>query len=357
MMQAKVSIIVPIYKVPEAFLRQCIESLINQSLNEIEIILVDDGSPDECGKICDEYASKDNRINAIHKQNGGLVSARNAGYEVITGKWHMYLDGDDWIDLDTCEKLMERVRDDSEIDVVFWKHIQEFEGKQIFGKLEWGCKEKEQVYEGEECKELARNTLIYKAGIATAYCKLIRTDYAKTNGIRHDYRLRQGCEGVEFSFRSFYYAKKALFLNEYWNHYLYNPDSISKKCSEENTKYQLDCFNVINEVIKGIDETASIKEAYRQALYQRICYALVAIAMSTYFHPNNNESFFLRAKKYDSVIRNNSLFHIAITHASLVNMDKKRRFTIFCAKYRLYFFVEMIARIKQFMLKQGKFDY
>ena len=152
----KVSIIVPIYKVPEVFLRQCIESLINQTLNEIEIILVDDGSPDECGKICDEYASKDNRINVIHKQNGGLVSARNAGYEVVTGKWHMYLDGDDWIDLDTCEKLMERVSDDSEIDVVFWKHIQEFNGKQIVGKLEWSCHDKEHLYIGNDCKELAK---------------------------------------------------------------------------------------------------------------------------------------------------------------------------------------------------------
>ena len=77
MNKPKVSIIVPVYKVPEIFLRQCIESCVNQTLKDIEIILVDDGSPDNCGKICDEYATKDNRIKVIHKINGGLAAARN----------------------------------------------------------------------------------------------------------------------------------------------------------------------------------------------------------------------------------------------------------------------------------------
>lgn len=356
-MPSKISIIVPIYKVPEQYLRQCIDSLINQSYQNVEIILVDDGSPDDCGRICDEYSAKDSRIKVIHKQNGGLVSARNAGFDVVTGEWHMYLDGDDWIDIDTCEKLIKRVQQEPNIDIVFWKHIQEFDGKQIFGKLEWGCPEKEHIYRDDECKELARNTLIYKAGIATAYCKLIRTDYAKLNDIRHDSRLRQGCEGIEFSFRSFYYANKALFLNEYWNHYLYNPDSISKKGNEANTQYQLDCFNVINEVINGLNEPDTVKESYRQVLYQRICYVLIAIAMSTYFHPNNKESFQQRSKKYDDVIWQNPLYKTAISKASFDGMDNKRKLTIICAKHKLYFVIEIIARAKQFMLKRGKFDY
>ena len=80
----KVSIIVPVYKV-EKYLRKCIDSIINQTLKDIEIILVDDGSPDNCGKICDEYAAKDTRIKVIHKENGGLSSARNAGMEVAEG--------------------------------------------------------------------------------------------------------------------------------------------------------------------------------------------------------------------------------------------------------------------------------
>ena len=95
----KVSIIVPVYKV-EKYLRKCIDSIINQTLKDIEIILVDDGSPDNCGKICDEYAAKDTRIKVIHKENGGLSSARNAGMEVAEGEYIGFVDSDDWIESD-----------------------------------------------------------------------------------------------------------------------------------------------------------------------------------------------------------------------------------------------------------------
>ena len=79
MIEPFVSIIVPVYKVPEQYLRKCIESTMTQTLKNIEILLVDDGSPDQCGKICDEYAEKDKRIRVLHKKNGGLSSARNYG--------------------------------------------------------------------------------------------------------------------------------------------------------------------------------------------------------------------------------------------------------------------------------------
>lgn len=92
----KVSVIVPVYKV-EKYLNKCVDSIINQTLEDIEIILVDDGSPDNCGKICDDYAQKDNRIVVIHKTNGGLSDARNAGLEVARGEYIGFVDSDDYI--------------------------------------------------------------------------------------------------------------------------------------------------------------------------------------------------------------------------------------------------------------------
>ena len=136
----------------------------------------------------------------IKRKNGGLVSARNAGYEVTTGDWLMYLDGDDWIDTDTCEKLVKYLGKYPDVDIVFWKCIQELGSNSIKGKWEWTCREQEHLYVDDECHELARHTLVYKSGIATAYCKLIRADYAKTYGISHDDRLRQGAEGLEFRY-------------------------------------------------------------------------------------------------------------------------------------------------------------
>ena len=100
----KISVIIPIYK-SEPYLKKCIDSVINQTFKDLEIILIDDGSPDNCGKICDEYASKDNRVKVIHKKNGGLSSARNAGLEVCTGCFVGFVDGDDYIDNDMYEFL------------------------------------------------------------------------------------------------------------------------------------------------------------------------------------------------------------------------------------------------------------
>lgn len=91
------SIIVPIYKV-EKYLEICIDSIIGQSFCNFELILVDDGSPDTCGEICDRYSSSDTRVKVVHKENGGLSSARNAGLDIATGKYVIFIDSDDFWD-------------------------------------------------------------------------------------------------------------------------------------------------------------------------------------------------------------------------------------------------------------------
>ena len=101
---ALISIIIPIYKV-EQYLDKCIQSIINQTYKNLQIILVNDGSPDNCGKICDEYALKDNRIEVIHKINGGLSDARNVGIGRAKGKYIGFVDSDDYIEKDMYENM------------------------------------------------------------------------------------------------------------------------------------------------------------------------------------------------------------------------------------------------------------
>lgn len=103
---AELSVIIPIYNV-ESYLKNCLESVINQTFGDLEIILIDDGSPDHCGEICDEYAKRDSRIRVLHKQNEGLPSARNDGINMATGKWIAFVDSDDWLELDIYEKAIE----------------------------------------------------------------------------------------------------------------------------------------------------------------------------------------------------------------------------------------------------------
>jgi Glycosyltransferases involved in cell wall biogenesis len=103
-----ITVIVPVYKV-EKYLKRCVDSICMQTYRNLEIILVDDGSPDRCGELCDEFAEKDNRIRVIHKENGGLSDARNAGLDVMTGEYVGFVDSDDWICPQMYETLYRRL--------------------------------------------------------------------------------------------------------------------------------------------------------------------------------------------------------------------------------------------------------
>ena len=105
---SQISIIVPVYNV-EKYLSRCIDSILNQTFDDFELILIDDGSPDHSGSICDDYAKKDNRILVIHKENGGLSDARNAGINIASGEYIMFVDSDDYISKDMCEILYQRI--------------------------------------------------------------------------------------------------------------------------------------------------------------------------------------------------------------------------------------------------------
>lgn len=106
----RISIIVPIYGV-ENYLNECIQSIVKQTYSDIEILLVDDGSPDQCGRICDEWAAKDKRIIVIHKENGGLSQTRNTALKRISGNYVVFIDSDDWVAPDYVEKLLKTIQD------------------------------------------------------------------------------------------------------------------------------------------------------------------------------------------------------------------------------------------------------
>ena len=118
------SVIVPIYKVEE-YLDRCVESLVGQTYSDIEIILVDDGSPDKCPAMCDAWAEKDSRIRVIHKENGGLSDARNAGLDVATGEYISFVDSDDCIEFDSYEVLKNAIEANNRPTIVAMNGMQQ----------------------------------------------------------------------------------------------------------------------------------------------------------------------------------------------------------------------------------------
>lgn len=130
MKNPEVSVIVPVYKA-EKYLARCMHGLLAQTLRNIEIILVDDGSPDNSGKMCDEYAAEDSRVRVYHKKNGGVATARQCGVEQAKGKYIIHADPDDWVDPTMVQCLYEQAEVEN-VDMVICDYYEEYSGKQTY---------------------------------------------------------------------------------------------------------------------------------------------------------------------------------------------------------------------------------
>ena len=130
----KISVVVPIYKV-ESYLKECMDSILAQSYKNLEIIFVDDGSPDNCPQLCDQYAAYDNRVKVIHKVNGGLSDARNAGIGCATGDYITFVDSDDFIKKNMIEYLFNKLHE-YDADIAFCQRVNVDESGAILSRSE-----------------------------------------------------------------------------------------------------------------------------------------------------------------------------------------------------------------------------
>jgi len=223
-----ISIVIPVYN-SEAFLDKCIQSTINQTYENIEIILVDDGSIDSSGEMCDTYASVDSRIKVIHKKNGGLVSARKAGLKIATGAYILYIDGDDWIELTLVENYVNEVIKHN-VDVVVASHIVNLEGREdvLVNSLPAG------VYGKEDLEALIYPKMLYTGkfsqfGIFTySWGKLYRKEVLLENQLNVDESIVIG-EDALCLYPTLLDAQKISILKQAYYHYRQRADSQIKK--------------------------------------------------------------------------------------------------------------------------------
>lgn len=231
-----VSVVVPVYNV-EKYLERCVETIKNQTLKDIEIILVDDGSPDNCPALCEDIAKTDSRIKVIHKKNGGLSSARNAGLRVATGKYVGFVDSDDTIDLDMYKKMSD-VAENENVDFVMSDYIRILEDNNKFLKT---LDIKSGYYSSDDIRKIIFPMLIMKeeleyGPLLSVWHCMYRVDFLKNNGIEFDEEVRWSEDNIFSSFvgylaNSFYYMK-----GEGLYHYYNNPGTIT-------TGYRKGSFN------------------------------------------------------------------------------------------------------------------
>lgn len=338
MEQPLVSIIVPVYKVPEQYLKKCIESIMSQTLERIEILLVDDGSPDNCGAICESYAERDSRIRVLHKENGGLSSARNYGCKAAAGKWVMFVDGDDWIESDICEAMYQG-GEKNNVQLVMCGIVKDY------GKTATEYKfnlEDGKVYKGQECRWLQQQLLVYNENIATAYSKLIDRELLVNNGIYHDEVLRQGAEGLEFNLRLFEILDSAMFIHKPFYHYMYNENSISASHNEANHEYVIKCF----EKIKGFIDTSKNKEMLQPWFDNRLLYVIITTAISGYFNPANTEPYWEKKRKYAMYLEK-PIVKEALSTENTVGIGTQRKVVLFFIKHRMFLILDILGKLRK----------
>ena len=180
MMSPKISIIVAVYKA-EAYLHRCVDSLLAQTFRDFEILLVDDGSPDNSGKICDDYAKQDARIRVFHKENGGVSSARQCGMEHVRGEYVIHADPDDWVEPNMLEELYAKA-EESDADMVICDLYDEYE-----------CYTK---YSCQRPESLATSCVLVEISSGKLYTsltnKLVRVKSYKINNIRFPLGINRG---------------------------------------------------------------------------------------------------------------------------------------------------------------------
>ena len=230
-----ISVLVPIYKI-DRYLGICIESLLNQTYQNLEVILVDDGSPDRCPEICDLYASKDERIKVIHKENGGLVSARKAALMAAKGSYIGYVDGDDWVGPGFYHSLYSSIKEsDADIAVAGFSRDLFSSTKNILNAIPSG------VYEGESLDavkgKMIADGAFYRHGITTyLWNKLFKREVIEQYQMGMDNRITIG-EDAATVYPAIMASKKIVITDNCAYHYRQREDSMLKTATNHSNEY------------------------------------------------------------------------------------------------------------------------
>ena len=295
-----ISVVVPVYRAEE-YLKQCVQSILCQTYSNLEIILVDDGSPDECPILCDTLAAQDTRIHVIHKANGGAAFARKAGLDIASGQYVIFLDGDDWLDSSTITACVEVAQRDN-ADCVMFGYIREYPGKSIPNPLfpqEFSYDRRlseEKIHRrivglmGEELREPQRIDNL------SSFCmRLLRTEVARRGRFISDREIGtsedtifnlyalDGCR-ISYINRCFYHYRKT------------NAQSITTAHKADLAEKWDVMYSVVQEYIDGSGKA----EAYRTPFLNRVACGMIGLGLNEI---SSSANIWQKARRLKAILR------------------------------------------------------
>ena len=346
-----VSIIMPVYNAEE-YLAEAVQSLVNQSYRDIEILLVNDGSTDSSPAICDELANSDPRVRVFHKENGGTHTARNLGIEESRGDFLMFIDPDDWFDTDTVEQLVSAIEKDS-LDVVRFNYVREFRDHSL---VKPNTLLSEEVMAGEDCKKVCRQaigligeelrspeSMNFLASVCfAAYKKSIITDNdIRFVNIREIATFSDGLFNINFLM----FADRFRFIDKCFYHYRkYNTASATSNYRPDFLKRQSIMFDKLSNMVNMLDR-ADCYEAFNN----RIALSTMEMCINAVF----SDKGFVYKYKEVNLILNDDEHKKSYKKLRLSYFPIKWKMYYFFVKYRLTFFVYILTLMIRMIQKRG----
>ena len=336
----KVSVIIPIYNV-EKYLDRCVQSVRNQTLKDIEIILVDDGSPDGCPEMCDEYVRQDSRIKVVHKENGGLGFARNSGLDVATGEYVAFVDSDDFVDLNMYERLFYEATEHN-ADVVYSNVKFNNNGnisvrKDVESPMVLNGREKVEEFLLDMVAPLPQSNRDVKY-MASVWRAVYRTKIIKEYSISFLSERVFVSEDIPFNIEFLKYSACVVYLDEAFYNYCYNSSSLSKTPSF--AKYD----KMGNLLVKIKEQLSSIFPESRYMLhYQR--YVLFVLRISLFGDWQICKSENIKWRKQFEKRRKRKEYESVMDSYPINDMPLKFRLFYLSVKGGLYLIVDLIFRL------------
>ena len=350
---AKISIIVPIYNV-ETYLPQCLDSLINQTYDNLEIICVNDGSPDNSGEILKQYHARDNRVQVIEQENQGASAARNRGLTVAHGDFIMFVDGDDWIDLNTCRIAVETARRYG-ADVVFWSYVREYENSSRDKLLPL---DDETVLHGNAAKDMLHRRQLGLVGeelahpefadsLVTVWGKLYsRKLLQKSQAEFVDIRRIGTSEDAMFNLQALKEVDTAIYIRQCFYHYRKNNSASVTTIYKDELAHQWDSlFNMMQQYI----DVNHLSDVYNQALQNRITLSVVGLGLNVMNAPVS----ILKKVEMIKKIISGQRYRDAIRTLELKYFPIHWKVFYLCAKWRNAYGVYALLWIIQKIIARG----
>ena len=326
----KISVIVPVYN-GEKYLQECLDSIINQTYENIEIVIVNDGSTDSSLSIINRYKELDSRIVVVNKENGGVSTARNEGLNTATSEWIMFVDCDDTLELNAIEVLENAIKPDVEMIISETYYLWENGEKQ-----RGHCKFSEsKIFEGQAKRELIEsifydNSMGKMIYIPSPFAKLYNKELLDRNNIKYIQGLKYGEDGI-FNLLCFKNAKKVAFINELTYNYRRNPESATKKYDPK----LIENYSMLLEKTKEVLIKENLYEEYENEYLYFTLRQVAKYLKKYFFRKEEKEKYIERKNKFKKLIETEP-YYTAIFKKKVKYLPKKRKLMLLLLKTKSF---------------------